>query len=211
MNDYEIAAQEKLVDKLKEWTSPDAVLKDLALANKFWVDIQLMDIPEFNTQSIQIAAEALRKIGIPLPWPKIEDADNTQVMLITDALQYLAAFEEAIVDKVIRTRVELALSLLFIPEKFVLFGVNFVNRFLDWLFERGTSGSAYWRALMEALGSTIFLLMIAPAAATIKGMFGEVMMPIWEKIPEAVLFQSTGPRVRKRARTRIAQQVRPRP
>jgi len=207
MNDYEIAAKEKLEDKLKEWTSPDAVLKDLALANKFWSDTQLIKIPEFNSQSIQIAAEELRKLGIPLPWPKIEDADNTQVMLMTDALQYLAAFEEAIIDKVIVTRVELALSLLFIPEKFVLFGVNFVNRFLDWLFERGTSGSAYWRALIEALGSTIFLLMIAPAAATIKGMFGQVMMPIWEKIPEAVLFQSTGPRVRKRARTRIGRQL----
>ena len=210
MNDYELAAKAKFSDKLKDWTSPEAVLKDLALVNKFWTQIQLLNIPEFNSEEIKIAAAALEKLGIPLPWPKEEPADNTQVMLLKDAVQFLAAFEEAIIDELVITKTELALSLLFMPEKFVLTMTNFVNRFLDWLMNRESGGAlAYWRVLIEVLGSTLFLMMMGPAFATIKTMFGKVMMPIWIQIPDSVLFQSTGPRIRKRKRTRIAHEVRP--
>jgi hypothetical protein len=209
MNDYALAAEAKLSDKIKEWTSPEAVLKDLALVNKFWTKVQLIGIPEFNSEQISLAAAALGDIGIPLPWPNIEPKDNTQVMLMTEAIQFLAAYEEAIIDQVVITKTELALTLLFMPEKFVLTMTIAVNRFLEWLLNKEGSGNAYWRVLIEALGSTIFLMMMGPAFKTIKAMFGESMLPIWNKIPESVLFQSNGPRIRKRKRTRIAHEVRP--
>jgi len=209
MNDYALAAEAKLSDKIQEWTSPEAVLKDLALVNKFWTKVQLIGIPEFNSEQISLAAAALGNIGIPLPWPQIKPEDNTQVMLMTEAIQFLAAYEEAIIDQVVVTKTELALSLLFMPEKFVLTMTIAVNRFLEWLLQKEGSGNAYWRVLIEALGSTIFLMMMGPAIKTIKAMFGASMLPIWDKIPESVLFQSKGPRIRKRKRTRIAHEIRP--
>jgi hypothetical protein len=206
-SDYAAEAKKKFADKLNEWTSPEALLKDLRIAKKFWKDISLVPVPALTTESIYAAEKKLLELGIPTPFPAIDKEDFTAVIPITKAVEVMAEYEDNIVQWLIQSKTELALELIGMPEKFVLTVTTTIQSFLDWLLNRGSKDVAYWRVLMEAIGSTFFLLTIGPALATAKTIFGADLTRIFRFAYNKRLPQRKGPRVRKVARARIGRQL----
>jgi len=206
-NNYAEQAKIKFADKLNQWTSPEALLKDLRIAKQFWKDLQLVPVPDLTTESIYAAEKKLEELGIPTPFPAIDDRDYTAVIPITQAVQVMAEYEDLIVESLIQSKTELALELIAMPEKFVLTVSTTIQSFLDWLIGRSSNDVAYWRVLMEAIGSTFFFLTIGPALATAKLMFGSDLQRIFQTAYGKRLPQRSGPRVRKVARARIGRQL----
>lgn len=205
--DYAKLGKTKFADKLNEWTSPEALLKDLRIAKKFWKELSLVPVPELTTESIYAAEKKLLELGIPTPFPAIDKEDFTAVIPITKAVEVMAEYEDNIVQWLIQSKTELALELIGMPEKFVLTVTTTIQSFLDWLLNRGSKDVAYWRVLMEAIGSTFFLLTIGPALATAKTIFGADLTRIFRFAYGKRLPQRKGPRVRKVARARIGRQL----
>lgn len=205
--DYASLARTKFADKINEWTTPEALLKDLRIAKKFWEELSLIPIPELTTESIYAAEKKLMELGIPTPFPAIDREDFTAVIPITKAVEVMAEYEDNMVQWLIQSKTELALELIAMPEKLVLTVTTTIQSFLDWLLNRGSKDVAYWRVLLEAIGATFFLLTIGPALATAKTIFGGDLVRIFRFAYNKRLPQRKGPRVRKVARARIGRQL----
>lgn len=204
---YRSKAAATFAQKLEEWTTPEALLADVQIAKKFWSEISLIPIPTLNTASIDAVAKKLDELGIPTPFPAIDKEDFTAVIPITKAVQIMADYEDELVEFLVQSRTELALELVAMPEKFVLSVGSMVESFLNWLMNRSTEDTAYWRVLMEALGATFFLLTIGPALATVKTVTGPILERNFRFAYGKRLPQRSGPRVRKVARARIGRQL----
>ena len=205
--DYRALGGVSLQKKLDEWSTPEALLKDVEIAKKFWKEISLVPVPDLTTESIYAAEKKLEELGIPTPFPAIVDKDFTAVIPVTRAVVIMGEYEDNIVEWIIQSKTELALELIGMPEKFVLLVGSTVQSFLDWLLQRKTDDAAYWRVIVAALGATFFLLTIGPALATAKTIFGNDLARIFHFAYNKRLPQRKGPRVRKVARARIGRQL----
>jgi hypothetical protein len=205
--DYRALGSVNLQKKLEEWTSPEALLKDVEIAKKFWKEVSGLPVPDLTAESIYAAEKKLEELGIPTPFPAIDDKDHPAVILVTKAVKIMGEYEDGIVEWLIQSKTELALELIGMPEKFVLLVGSTVQGFLDWLFNRKSEDYAYWRVIVAALGATFFLLTIGPALTTAKTIFGGDLARIFRFAYNNRLPQRKGPRVRKVARARIGRQL----
>jgi hypothetical protein len=205
--DYRGAAAVSFQKKLDAWTTPEALLKDVEIAKKFWKEVSGLPVPDLTTESLFAAEKKLEELGIPTPFPAIDDRDLTAIIPVSKAVVIMAEYEDGIVEWLIQSKTELALELIAMPEKFVLSLGSTIQQFLEWLLNRKTDDLAYWRVILAALGSTFFLLTIGPALETAKTIFGQDLSRIFQKAYDKRLPQRNGPRVRRVARARIGRQL----
>ena len=207
MPDFKEEARKTYQQKLDEWTTPDALLADLKKAKEFWKAVQLIPVPDLDADDIAKAEQKLLDLGIPTPFPAIDEQDKTAIISVRDAIAAMTEYEDNIVAALVQSRTELALELIGMPEKFLLKVVTIAQDFIDWLLGNSRSAMPYWRVILQAIGSSIFLLTIGPALATAKILFGPVLSDIWEPLYNRRFPQSTGPRKRRDARARIGRQL----
>ena len=207
MGEFSDAARKTYKQKLDEWTTPDALLADLKLAQKYWEAVKLIPVPTIDADDIARAEQKLLDLGIPTPFPAIDEQDKTAILSIRDAIAKMTEYEDNIVGALVQSRTELALELIGMPEKFLLTVVTIAQDFIEWLLGNSRSATPYWRVLLQAVGSAFFLLTIGPAIQTTKILFGPILAKTWDPAYNSRFPQRTGPRKRRDARARIGRQL----
>jgi hypothetical protein len=207
MEDFKEEARKTYQQKLDEWTTPDALLKDLKRAEDFWKAVKLIPVPTIDAADIARAEQKLLDLGIPTPFPAIDPQDKTGIITIREAIQKMTEYEDNIVGALVQSRTELALELIGMPEKFLLTVVTIAQDFIDWLLGNSRSATPYWRVLLQAIGAAFFLLTIGPAIATTKILFGPLLAETWDPLYNSRMFQFFGPRKRRVTRARIGRQL----
>jgi len=198
------------VDDVISLATPEAALRELRKAKEFWQsikDLPLVDDIE-NSEVDWDALEAkLEATGLKLPfvYPKAaRQADGQRAMTMEAAMQILQAWETQMVRAFVISPTKIGLGLIGGTGKMVLGGASAIVTILEAVFNPNRDKAvSYWEAALEFVKDGIAPLLIGSQFKVIKALFKGRPEPATKALP-----QSSAKRTRKKARTRIAHEVR---
>jgi len=197
------------VDEVLSLATPEAALRELRKAKDFWQSIQknswIDDIEagiDWDAVEAKIEATGLK---LPFVYPRSErEADAQRVMTTEAAMQILQTWETQMVRAFVISPTKIGLGLIGGTAKGIASGAAVVVAIIAAVTNPARDKAAsYWQAALELIKDSLAPLLLSSQFKVIKKLFKARPDPATKALP-----QSTGKRFRKKARTRIAHEIR---
>lgn len=197
-------------EQLFDLATPSKALDELKKAKKFWQDIKDLPLVD-DLETAGVDWDALEKeieaygVKLPFTYRKGErHADSLRVMTLEAAMQVLQTWETQMVRAFVISPTKIGLGLIGGTGKLALTGSVVVNAIIDALTNPNRDKAAgYWAVVLELLADGIAPLLVGAQFKVLVKLFKNRPDPVKKALP-----QRSPTRTRKKARTRIAHEIR---
>ena len=198
------------VDLISELVTPERALQAFKKAKEFWIkmkDLPLAETIEGAGIDWEEVTRTVESYGLKLPFvysKEDQKRDSARAVRMEEAMKLLQEFENEIVQTFVLSPTKIAGSLIGGTEMLIANSSSAIVTIIEGLNDpnRDTAAS-YWKLIVSLFTDALAPILLGAQAAKIKKLFKSRPDPIEKALP-----QSTGKRTRKKARTRIAHQVR---